>query len=1396
VVASDGQGQSATNSYVQSVNSVAVTHTLTLTTQPAGTPNPAAAASPVALSVGAADSLGHTLSYLWQVSCVEVSGGGSFSPGATAAAPTWTPPANPTGVPLTCLVQVSIYDGLDKTLSASFLQKVNGSTAPAHTLTITTSPNGTPNPVTSGGTTTLAVAAADSLGHPLTYAWSAACPALSGGGQFSPAPSGVSPAWTAPQNLTGEEQTCTLQVTVNDGQGEVVVASYAQRVSSVPHTMTLVSGPTGTPNPVAPGAAVTLSATIADSLNHGISHLWQAGCGGLASSGSFAPSATAPAPVWTPPVHPDGLAFTCVISLNADDGHGRNVQGSYQQNVSAGSAPSHTLSITVPPAGAPNPVGGGATAALSVTAVDSQAHGLSYAWTASCPALPGNGLFAPNATVAAPAWTAPANTTGATQACTIQVVVTDGQGLTQTASYAQSVSAAAGSHSLTITAGPAGTPNPVASSGSAALSVTAVDSLGHTLSYLWQANCAGVTTPGTFAPSAASPSPTWTAPLNPTEGPLSCLVSVTVVDGFGQTATAQYTHTVSPAPHTLTVTTTAAGTPNPVDSGGPAAIVFAAADSLGHALTYAWSADCPGLSGSSSFVPGSNVAQPNWFAPFNYTGAAKTCTLQVTVTDGFGKSASSSYVQTVNPGPVPITVVVQNWVGGPLDVITGTDPITGLPYPITKVPNYAAALYRADETTQVHAADTFSLNGGTDWVLDATFSVGDTMVVKVWRTVNESFGSFFDYPSAKPAWKGDPNKLEIGKKAFTVTADGVFVVRALVDVDQDGMDDFWEQKHSLNPADPTDNTLDLDGDGLSNQVEFGYDTNPRSEDTDGDGVDDKVEHDNGDDPTDVTDWLPPPVRATVGDKSVYLSWNGVLDVPAAVLSVTRVGSADTYDPITLDPKAGGIRLTSLKQTGVVDPVALVNDASYEFRLVLTRGAVTRTPPAGEVITARPTALAPGDPVNPIVFLHGFGGTGDAAGAFAEPIDFATRTLGWTFGGRFCFPGTSLVPAVDTNLAGATVRTTVTPGVGPTGSANCTGLGTAPSATGDFFTVDFGHNFANYGVDPALGGGLFHQAAEVDKVVDVLFPVVGPVALVGQGNGGLAARYFLHKTSNVDGAVEKLVTYGSAHRGADTAYWCQAALDPNVTTMGGAFDRLVKGLTASGGCTNPAAVGGVRDVQFTCDDTGPQMSAFLSPSPLLPDQLPDNVAYTAIVSGWQAHGWNAALLPNGGVRGTDCLSTEWDGLVPRSSADLNETPLLVSPAKVLSSERFTEAEGADIASIFCALSNACAVLRADAPVDVVLTAPSGRQMARTVSELPGAGFMTPVETDGALSTIVVPFAESGSYQVVVTARPGYLPSARYSIRLVLGGSATTVASSHTVQSIIDAGGSRTYSFSIP
>ncbi|YCM44033.1 LamG-like jellyroll fold domain-containing protein [Verrucomicrobiaceae bacterium 227] len=80
-------------------------------------------------------------------------------------------------------------------------------------------------------------------------------------------------------------------------------------------------------------------------------------------------------------------------------------------------------------------------------------------------------------------------------------------------------------------------------------------------------------------------------------------------------------------------------------------------------------------------------------------------------------------------------------------------------------------------------------------------------------------------------------------------------IDASLDADSDGLPDYWELLHDLDPDD--NGTVDinngpngnLDADSLNNLAEFNESTNPNEADTDADGVNDDVELADGSDPT-------------------------------------------------------------------------------------------------------------------------------------------------------------------------------------------------------------------------------------------------------------------------------------------------------------------------------------------------------------------------------------------------------------------------------------------------------------------------------------------------------------------------------------------------------------------
>jgi hypothetical protein len=152
-----------------------------------------------------------------------------------------------------------------------------------------------------------------------------------------------------------------------------------------------------------------------------------------------------------------------------------------------------------------------------------------------------------------------------------------------------------------------------------AITCSASDPDGDTLSYLWSAAS------GTI--SGAGSTINWTAPASSS----TYVISVTVSDGHG--ASVQASTTVAATRGNIAPVITSV-VPNPIaiSTGEVSAITCTASDSDDDALTYMWSAASGTISGTGSTV--------NWTAPTS-TGAY---TLNVTVSDGHGGSVQASTV--------------------------------------------------------------------------------------------------------------------------------------------------------------------------------------------------------------------------------------------------------------------------------------------------------------------------------------------------------------------------------------------------------------------------------------------------------------------------------------------------------------------------------------------------------------------------------------------------------------------------------------------------------------------------------------------------------------------------------------------------------------------------------
>jgi len=111
------------------------------------------------------------------------------------------------------------------------------------------------------------------------------------------------------------------------------------------------------------------------------------------------------------------------------------------------------------------------------------------------------------------------------------------------------------------------------------------------------------------------------------------------------------------------------------------------------------------------------------------------------------------------------------------------------------------------------------------------------------------------------------------------------------------------------------------------------------------------------------------------------------------------------------------------------------------------------------------------------------------------------------------------------------------------------------------------------------------------------------------------------------------------------------------------------------------------------------------------------------------------------------------------------------------------EGNDFPAILCALDPNCAEFNAKSPVELEVTAPSGRKMAPDFAAIPGASYMNVPEDDGHEgATVLVPFPEGGQYTVKAIPKPDAQPTDTFTITLTQNGVTTTIADHVQIQSI--------------
>lgn len=433
-----------------------------------------------------------------------------------------------------------------------------------HIVNISAGPGGTPNPVGPNGDVTCTVNAYDSLGHDLVYEWSADA------GSFNNT-SVRSPTWTAPAT-TGDYQitvtvSCSEDGTVND------TGSYTQSVSGF-----IVSGITPDSGLNDEVVGVTISGLGFES--GATTQLRKSGQSPIAGTGVTVVSGTqitcdfnlvgaAEGPWDVVVTNPDTesaalpAGFTVVGAVDEDFETGDFSKWPWS---TYGDAP-WTVSDAEPRTGTYAARAGSlygfefGSSILEIT-LECQAGYISFYTKLSCPGgllfffVDGESVGEWNGITA---WDdtpiehwVPAGTH------TFKWEYWDLAGEPSDTVWLDDISfpplAGQQQHTVTITNGPSGTPNPVASGGDVTCSVTAEDSLGHDLTYQWFANV------GSFN-NATLASPIWTAPTNMTGATVSHQIAVKVACAQDATVsdTGSFTQQVQAVPPTVTSITPSSG---------------------------------------------------------------------------------------------------------------------------------------------------------------------------------------------------------------------------------------------------------------------------------------------------------------------------------------------------------------------------------------------------------------------------------------------------------------------------------------------------------------------------------------------------------------------------------------------------------------------------------------------------------------------------------------------------------------------------------------------------------------------------------------------------------------------------------------------------------------------
>jgi len=419
------------------------------------------------------------------------------------------------------------------------------------------------------------------------------------------------------------------------------------------HTVSISSGPTGTPSPVGPNSAVTCGVNAYDTLGHDLIYAWSA----EGDAGSFDNTATRN-PIWTAPATPGDYRITVTVTCSQDATI--NETASYTQTVAE-----FIVSAITPDSGVNDQV-----ASVTIDGLGFESGATAQLTKPGHSPIAGTGVTV----VSANQITCDFNLNGAAEGAW-NVVVTNPSSDTATLYAGFTVIGAVdedfetgdfsrwpwstyGDVKWTVSSTDARTgvyaarAGSMSSTGSSFLEIT-LDCAAGDISFHRRLSCAGGllifyvdgdaigewsgisdwdTSPITYGVTAGSHTFKWEYWDVVGDPPSTVwLDDMTFPPVAGQ--------------HSLVISSGPAGTPNPVSSGGNVACTVAATDSLGHGLSYQWSAE----GGAGSFDD-ATLAAPTWTAPANTSGSSQDYEISVTVTCNGTPSLNktASFTQTVN----------------------------------------------------------------------------------------------------------------------------------------------------------------------------------------------------------------------------------------------------------------------------------------------------------------------------------------------------------------------------------------------------------------------------------------------------------------------------------------------------------------------------------------------------------------------------------------------------------------------------------------------------------------------------------------------------------------------------------------------------------------------------